>query len=139
MVQRPLATMCASVSPVPANVPSGVSGISVQGEGFVDVWLRHVDARGTSVNRRECCQSPRSRCTIGQPRQSGLQALLRPVRDQSQACRTSDQTSLGTAFLARRIFPSCRCRPRCSYLQGVVQKVPSADLVLRCAGHGGCN
>jgi hypothetical protein len=24
-------------------------------------------------------------------------------------------------------------------LQDVVQKVPSADLVLRCAGHGGCD
>ena len=139
MVQRPLATMCASVSPVPANVPSDVSGISVQGEGCVDAWLRRVGGASIAVSRRECCQWQRKRCTIGQPRQSGLQALLRPVRDQSQACRTSDQTSLGTAFSVRRIFPSCRCRPRCSYLQGVVQKVPSADLVLRCAGHGGCD
>ena len=139
MVQRPLATMCASVSPVPANVPSGVSGISVQDGGCVDVWLLRGDAAGTSANRRECCQCLRNRCTIGQPRQSGLQALLRPARDQSQACRRSDQTWLGTAFSARRIFPSCRCRPRCSCWQGVVQKVPSADLVLRCAGHSGCD
>jgi len=56
MVQRPLATMCASVSPVPANVPSGVSGISVQGEGCVDVWLLRGDEAGIAVNRRECCR-----------------------------------------------------------------------------------
>ena len=137
MVQRPLATMFASVSPVPAKVPSGLRGISVRDEGFVDVWPRRADEASTSANRRECCQWPRNRCTIGQPRQSGLQALLRPAHGQPQACRRSDQKLLDKASSAKTIFPSCRCRPRRKRLPVLAQKVPLANLVLRCAGNGG--